>query len=83
MSHEFAPQAPAVIGTESRTKSPDVKLEGSILVYHELAKKRYIEALHIAEKIDDRMETSVPFNRNAVHAAMMLAFASLRGAEIA
>lgn len=77
MSPEFAPQAPEI----SRSESLDIKLEDSIRVYHELAKKRYTEALHIAEKIDDRMETSVPFNRNAVQAAMMLTFASLRGAE--
>jgi len=82
MSQEFAPKAPTVVGTESRVKSPDVKLEGSILVYHDLAKKRYMEAIHIAEKIDDRLQTSIPFNKNAIHAASLLAFASLRGAQI-
>lgn len=83
MSHEFAPQAPAVIGTESRTKSPDVCLDGTLAKYQDIAKKRYEDALSIAERIDDKMETSIPFNKNAVQAARMLTLASLRGAEIA
>lgn len=85
MSHEFSPIAPKRIGTEVgefKVKVLDAKLEGSLRMYHELAKQRYIEALHLAEEIDDKAETAIPFNKNAIHASMLLAFASLRGAEI-
>ncbi len=85
MSQEFSPQAPKRIGTEVgefKVKALDAKLEGPLRRYHELAKQRYEEAIKLAENIDDKAETSIPFNRNAVHAAMMTTFASLRGAEL-
>lgn len=86
MNHEFSPTAPQRIGTEvgvNKISALDAKLEGSLLVYRELAKQRYIEAIALAEEIDDREQTSIPFNRNAVHIAMLTTYASLRGAKIA
>lgn len=82
MSHEFSPKAPEVIGTESRVKSPAVELEGVLRKYGTIAKERYNSAMSIAEGIDDGAQTEIPFNRNAIYAAMMLASASLRAAEI-
>lgn len=80
MSHEF--MAPEIVGTESRTKLVNIELGETLSIYQDIAKKRYAEALSIAENIDDRMQTSIPLNRNAVQAASLLMFACVRGAQI-
>lgn len=80
MSHEF--KAPEIIATESITKPCNVKLRETLSLYQDKAKKRYGQALSIAENIDDRIQTSVPFNRNALSAASLLMLACVRGAEI-
>lgn len=80
---EFTPKAPKAIPTENRGKSiDDIKLSGAILRYQSIAKERYEKAIAIAEKIDDSIQTSVPFNKNAVQAASLLMLAAVRGAQI-
>lgn len=80
MSYEF--KAPEVPGIESRTKLVNVTLRETLSSYQEVAKRRYQEAISIAENIDDNMQTSRPFNRNAVEAASLLMCACVRGAQI-
>lgn len=80
MSHEFL--APETVGTESRTKLGSIHLGETLSMYEGIAKKRYEEAIRIAENIDDRMQTSIPMNRNAVYAASLLMVACVRGAQV-
>ena len=80
---EFSPTAPKAIPTESRGKTiNDIKVSGSYLRYETIARDRYQKAIAIAEKIDDTIQTSIPFNKNAVHAASLLMLAAVRGAQI-
>lgn len=83
MSHEFSPHAPEIVGTESRVKNSTIVLSESLLAYQKIAKNRYAQALEIAENIDDKIETSIPFNKNAVYAASLLMLACVRGAQVA
>lgn len=85
MSQEFSPriqQTPTEAVDTSIVKGL-LKLEGKFLQKHTLATQEYDRALQVAEDIDDREETSVPYRRNAVYAASLLTIASLRGAQIA
>lgn len=83
LSQEFSPKAPKAVPTESRGKTTDdIKISGSYLRYQSIARERYEKAITIAEKIDDTIQTSIPFNKNAVHAASLLMLAAVRGAQI-
>lgn len=83
MSQEFSPTQIATENVDANTVRSLFKLEGQFLHKHTLATQEYNKALSIAENIDDREETSVPYRRNAVYAASLLTIASLRGAQIA
>lgn len=84
MSHEFAPQTqtPAEDMTIKKIIALDVNLEGDFRVKHDIATSIYEKAIPLAENIDDREETSVPFRSNAIVAAALLASACVRGAQI-
>lgn len=81
MSQEFAPKAPAVVPTESMVR-PHVVLEGKFEMYQDIARKRYNEAVRIAENIDDRVQSSIPYNKNAVLAAVLTAISCARAGQI-
>jgi len=81
MSHVFAPVTEA---TENRSQC--VVLKGVFKTMSDIAEKRYNEAMNIAERIDEKIEaetaTAIPFNKNAVLAASLLAFACVRASQV-
>ena len=83
MVQEFTPKLTKT-GTENLPKgSSPVDLHGDQRVRADLANRRYEEALMIAEDIDNKNETVIPWNQFAVRAAQLTAFAAIRGAEVA
>lgn len=85
MSLEFAPQAPAVVAetiSEGKIVALESKLDGKLLKKHTIAQDVYRVYGETADTIDDREGTNVPFRRNAVHVASLLAVACIRGAQI-
>lgn len=85
MPHEFSAQAAHVSAesiTEEKVKSLYKKLDGTLLAKRTLAEKVYGEYGKTAEDIDTREQTSVPFRRNAVYLASLVATACIRGAQL-
>lgn len=58
------------------------KLEGKFLNYKNISDEIYTKASTIAENIDTREATVIPFRRNAICLASLLAIACIRGAQI-
>ena len=89
MSPEFMPQAPTITAEDMSGKKIDkintsieANPEGRLMVYKSIADEVYAKALSIADGIDDREETNVPYRRNAVYVASLLAVACIRGSQI-
>ena len=89
MSPEFMPQAPTITAEDMSGKKIDkintsieANPEGRLMVYKSIADEVYAKALTIADGIDDREETNVPYRRNAVYVASLLAAACIRGSQI-
>lgn len=89
MSPEFAPQAPTFIAEDMSGKKIDTidaniesNPEGRLMVYKNIAEEVYANALKVADGIDDREETNIPYRRNAVYVASLLAAACIRGSQI-
>jgi hypothetical protein len=87
MSQEFAkftaPQMAAENVSKKDIASINERLDGKLYVYKTIADEVYAKALAVAESIDEREETLVPFRRNAVYLASLLTTACRRGAQIA
>ena len=85
MSSEFTPQAPRVVAAEDMNDSGLNKinraLEGKLLSRKQSADEVYGTAINIAEDVDTREGTSIPFRKNAVAAACLLTIACIRGAQ--
>lgn len=83
MSPEFSPKAPTKVGTESRSRSSvEVKISGAFLKLHDIASGIYGEAIATAERIDDKLETAIPFNTHAVQAASLVTRVAIRGGQV-
>lgn len=57
-------------------------LEGCLLSKDTIAQDIYTSRCDIAEEIDTREKTSVPYRRNAVRAASLISLACVRGANL-
>lgn len=89
MSPEFMPQAPtfdAETLTDTKVQKIDSYLtknfESKLMVYKSIADDVYANALKVADAIDDREETNIPYRRNAVYLASLLSTVCIRGKEI-
>lgn len=89
MSSEFSPKPQSYVAEDMNVKkiseiekNINANPGGRLMVYKSIADEVYANALNVADSIDDREETNVPYRRNAVYLASLLSTVCIRGKEI-